>query len=977
MGSTPVAEADPLERRLRRVLDYLVEEGDARSIVRLVERWAEQRTLPMEALRAQARALISLRLMDRAWVRLQEARELTPADTETQMLTATMFVERGWPARARRILERIEVPDVALPELDTLREAAARSPMQPPANAQEIERTGDADAVLDLAERYMAAGSFVRAQGLLERLHRQGLGGRRVADLLWAIAGEYSSGKLPLEALLDELSPEARLSEWEGIELTESLQAREETAHDPAAAERELLAASDDRESGRPAFPDLFRRGESTVDETTMLDEDEVTVASSMATLDQMVDVPSDQHTDPGVSETGEGGDTRIMEVIGGEVQDLDPAQPIHRSPGPMASAGAELGSTLDLRSYRDSMGVEGLSLDAETFLEEEDQDLIVMTRREGRDRSAATAPTRPLSQTVETGVRGTHKPSVRPPEEPEDPEDTESTETLPSGAPLKRRRWLQLARGVGAVASGMILVGWLILFGLHQVAGRQVIEDTHTVVASGHFRAIQELEAKLESQVRAEREPYDVRVLELALVRVVLWSEYTGDSDRLAQATEALRGMAARGESAQDIPLIQGMLSLTRGDLVSAQALASQVDTEDPLGRTLVARVAVARGERAALEAAWTRVGGEGQMDGPLVQVLALEALATALGEDDVAGMARERMLSLEADNALVQLARFEGGWGQQQGPQQRLIQLTQVKEYLPSAISPRQAGRFHALRAQFMAQFGEEGLARDAWKRALAEDRTHPVYLYRAAAEAVRENRLIAAEDDLRRCLEARPWDRDCRRGMVQVLIDLDRVKTARERVRAWDTPGVDVATLDAWITLADGAPQDALDKLGARGREGGVAAYVESMARAALEAPGADEALVAVVTAMAASGDLLDRVLAGRAEAARMPLVGRAGISEVEKRAVALAPFDPMIQVLFGRFYESKGRRQDAQEAFDLGARIGVESARAHNAKGLFYFDPRGDMAQAMSAFRRYLALQPDGAQAERARERTRPR
>ncbi len=268
-------------------------------------------------------------------------------------------------------------------------------------------------------------------------------------------------------------------------------------------------------------------------------------------------------------------------------------------------------------------------------------------------------------------------------------------------------------------------------------------------------------------------------------------------------------------------------------------------------------------------------------------------------------------------------------------------------------------------------------DGVARDAWRRALVEDPTHPVYLYRAAVQAVRDNRLIAAEDDLRRCLESRPWDKDCRRGMVQVLIDLDRLQTAMDLVKTWGGPGVDVATLEAWAILAAGRPQDALDALGARGREGGVAEFVESMARAALGAPGAGQTLAAVVTSLAGSDDYLDRALAGRAEAARMPLVPRAQAPQVEARAVQLAPSDPEVHVHIGHYYETSGRRSDAGDAFDLGARIGVESGRAHHARGLFYFDPRGDMEQARSAWRRYLALQPDGARADRTRERMRPR
>ena len=174
-----------------------------------------------------------------------------------------------------------------------------------------------------------------------------------------------------------------------------------------------------------------------------------------------------------------------------------------------------------------------------------------------------------------------------------------------------------------------------------------------------------------------------------------------------------------------------------------------------------------------------------------------------------------------------------------------------------------------------------------------------------------------------------------------------------------------------------LAMGAPQDALDALGARGREGGVAAYVESMARAELNAPEADAGLRAVVAELEDSSDRLDRILAARAEAARMRVVLAPERAEVEAKSVRLGPSDPGVHVLLGRYFESEGRRGDAADSFDLGARMGVENAVAHHARGLHYFDPKGDMTQAKSAWTRYLALQPEGPRAQRTQERLRLR
>jgi len=981
MGSTPIAEAEALERRLTQILVHLVDADDARGVVRLVERWAELGSLPAEALLAQARALMSLRLMDRAWVRLQEARDNDPEDVETQLLTAEMFVERGWPARARRILERVPVGQVDTRRLDDLRASAARPPMQPPENAQEVERIGDTDAVLELAERYMAAGSFVRAQSLLERLHREGEGGARVSNLLWALQGEYSSSKLPLEDLLVELSPETRLSEWDGVDLTESLRVQDDTVHDPEAAARDLLDGDEDRMDGRPAFPDLFRRGEQA-DETTIEDEDEVTVASSMATMEQLGEVSTDQHTDPGISETGVGGDTRIMEVIGGEVRELNlDSGSIHKPVDPAVGAFSGLDSTLDLRAYRDSMGVEPLPPDAETFLEEEDQDLIVMTRRERRERVAPPKRNRTEMEVVERGVSGTRKPIRRPPQPEVSPVPdhlaAEVTDELrPSSG--RQRRSRQLVVLFLTVGLGIFGVGWMVLMGLQRVAGRQVIADAHAVVASGELRAIQELEARLDGEVKAAREPLDVRQIQLALVRVLLWSDYTGDSERLALAMSALDSVGADGGSRNEVDLVHGFLNLARGDLRGAHTRAQEVDLEDSLGRELVMRTALAQKDQSYLEDAWTRVGGVATLDGPLTELLVAEELSTALGETEVAEQARFRLLDVYGDNTWVQLARFDRAWDNLR-PQQAIVKLSEAEDGLTGPESRRQEGRFHALRARLMTRLGMDGLAKDAWLQALHRDRTNPEYLYIGAGQKVQQRRLIAALDDLDTCLANRPFDSACRRGMIQILIDLDRLETARGLIDGWKTPEGDVAHLSAWVTFAEGRVQDALDALGARApEEGGVAAYVAARAQAELSSSSVgDDALSAVVAALRDSVDPLDRILAGRSEAARMALVKAEDVEDVEKSALGLSLEDPEVHVLIGHYFEGIGRRDDAGESFDLAARLGVEHARAHFARGMFYYDPGRDLKQAKSAWNRYLALEPEGERASRTRERLRPR
>ena len=93
-ATAPSAEA------LDAVLNQLEAAGDAVGVVRLVDRWAHEGAPSRAARMAEARALIRLCLMDRAWARLRELAVEDPDDVDVVRLTAEMFFERGWQGRA-------------------------------------------------------------------------------------------------------------------------------------------------------------------------------------------------------------------------------------------------------------------------------------------------------------------------------------------------------------------------------------------------------------------------------------------------------------------------------------------------------------------------------------------------------------------------------------------------------------------------------------------------------------------------------------------------------------------------------------------------------------------------------------------------------------------------------------------------------------------------------------------------------------
>ena len=203
LGTPTSRHAAPDEGTLLRALRRLDEAGDAVSVVRLTERWADMGPIPVSAQVAEARAFLALFQVDRAWVRLKEALAEDPDNVEALSLLVEVFVRRGWPGRAQDPLERLGGLAPQHDRLDALRALVAAPVASAPDDAREIERSGDPGRMLPLVEHYLATGSVLRAQSILERVRRGGAGeDPRVNALLWGIRGEYLDQPGTLEELL-------------------------------------------------------------------------------------------------------------------------------------------------------------------------------------------------------------------------------------------------------------------------------------------------------------------------------------------------------------------------------------------------------------------------------------------------------------------------------------------------------------------------------------------------------------------------------------------------------------------------------------------------------------------------------------------------------------------------------------------------------------------------------------------------------
>lgn len=357
--------------RLEHTVLHLETHGDLRNVVCVVERWAELGEPTRAARLAQARALLALRLVDRGWIRLKELAASEDGGFEAHLLTGRMFLERGWPSRARQPLERaLELAP------DDRRSKEVRALLAtvdtPPAEATDPpDDLVDVDQLLGLGERLLAHGATTKARKALEKVRRLQPDHERAADLLWAIDGDFSLGDVTLADLVDRFMPDlATISD-----ITDEAEFTESVTREEAVEPVEDGPSS----SGGPAFPSLFRTGPPLASITAAESAEEVTQSSAMASLlHPELALPTDEEG---------GGDTQISRIIrnssGVELRSVD--GPIHDN------VGDETGGRFDLAAFRREMGMDFAPTpsagDFVSDLEEEDDSVVVLT---GRERAGA-----------------------------------------------------------------------------------------------------------------------------------------------------------------------------------------------------------------------------------------------------------------------------------------------------------------------------------------------------------------------------------------------------------------------------------------------------------------------------------------------------------------------------------------------------------------------------------------------------------
>ncbi|MCB9777790.1 MAG: hypothetical protein H6742_04440 [Alphaproteobacteria bacterium] len=950
MRSSPVPPRDPSRAQLGRLVKRLEAAGDVQGVIRLVEAWDREGEPSLPAILAQARAFLALHLMDRAWVRLRQAEQLAPEDPTVLALTARVFIARGWPARARKVVDRLAAVAPEHAELAELAERSRAAAEGVPADARELESTGDAEVLKGLAERYIAAGSLLRARTLLERVRRADPYDLRAELLLWGLQGEFLARGTTLATLTSE---HGRIDEWETIDHTESIR-RSELQADPPTAEvtrADLVEAGMlDGPAAAERFPSLFRQTPGMGPQAD--DEDEVTVATRVAA--PLPDDPAgfDEGTDPGRDGGGlSGGDTQIMQVIPGPGgPQLVPVEgPAHTPKDPEEGSGG-LRQTLDLKAWQQSMGMQTASPPPpepepepdDDYLEAEDEDLVVLTRREDDREEEAPGP-------------GPRKGPIEVIEKhPEPPPDIGPLPDAPfeelAAAARPGRAWLRLG---AAVALMLVVMGGATLASvryLHHLAGEDAVEETGRALASGGYDELLQLQARLDAEVAAETAPLGARAASLALVEAVLWGEYTGRPEQRTAALDALALARDQGASDDELAVVEGTLALLEGDIDRAARASHDAGLETGPERGLAARVALSRGQPSeGLEVLGD--SPEGARDG-LLRVALLDAAGREADANAALAALPQDAPLVRLHTALREVDRSEDG----------TRHLVTSRESLRGVLSPRQLGSLFVAEAELADAAGREGDADVAWKRALSVDGHNPAVLYRLGASALIANEPLGALREFQACAETNPWYLPCRRGAIEALLDLDRLDQAAALAGDEPSLGFLAGTGDATGPL----PEHASVLMGL----GWSRAKVDS-GKASAEV---DQVLAGVMDAGSRSADPLDRRAAGRAAALRVTLADEAQVDERVDDALALGDGDPLVHVRIAQRYEALGRKAAAAQHLARATRDGPENALAWHARGQFYFEP-ATMAEATWAWQKYLELDPSGPRATKARGRVR--
>ena len=986
---------DPLQRSLLvAVCQHLAAEERHADLVRVCALWSAQERLPVVIALDEARALLRLRLMDRAWVRLRELDRTERHRVEVQALTAEMFIDRGWPGRARKILERAvsEYPERV--DLEALLDRSKNPPLRPPSDARTIEREGSKEERLALAELYLCTGSQLKARSILKRLARSKFHEKpRVQALLWALETDLDAEELSLMQLTKVFLAELPLIEDGPLELSlDGLSSAEVTTRGPTPEEVE------DRPEA--AFPSLFR----WVDDSNDFSDDnaDVTRISPMADLQPASNAEETAEISIDNWDTGDGrGDTKVMRVIHHDASGL-PTLIEELAAEDSVENSVELtrsGNVLDNDVHTAGFNLRDMDFDTESeFLEEEDAGLIVMTRQEGTYSGVQNEPTHSTVNLKDLPEMDESDPSGFEATDPTviaGPKPSASETSKPSASPRPRTRTRRrssrrvrekaryqqrmfLAVGLLLILAMVSLLGWRMLGAKKEEA---VLEKSLEAVGSGDYQALLQEQARLMHLLEQDAaEPVGAHMVSQAIVQLNLWGDFAGGRDTWEEAVQAIRDAGIFGASVDSRALASAYRAYFQGDLDGAVSYLEARGYEPAEAALLRAQVAWDQGD---IELARDFLENALAQEPDHVMTLFTQA-DLCLDELDI-GCARETVSRLQSLATPADPAAQGSSFLESSGRFQLLkIHLDSVDDTAEEQarriegalfsgldLAPRQVGRARVRLAQLYSADGKMDQAKRSLEAALSADMESAAARFWLGALRLREGRSKQALTDFRACVRSRPAEHDCHRGVVHALLELDRVEEARLHVVGHEAvlggrPDRDL--FSAWLALA--AEEEGSEVLTRFDLEGPRSKLVAGLAhgRSGQQAL-AESLLIEAAEGLESSLNALDQWMAPRAYAA----AARFGHSEHRQvqadRAYRLGAGDPAVLVDLGWYYDSLGNKEEAALFFDRVDGVGQESAISHFNRGWFFLDFGDNQVRTKASWIRYRDLKPSGPRAER--------
>lgn len=916
-GHASPPTAAPKDEVVLQLVERLESEGRLIDVVRLTEKWGFGRSLPRPAMLASARALLSLRMMDRALARLRTLTDANPQDIDALLLMVELMIERGWTARARRTLDQLMALDPEHPLLPELEALVDAPPQQLLSQARNIERGGSRDEQCRLAEMYLATGSILRGKNLLERLRRQHPEDERITQLLWGAQGDHAPKKGPLQGLIEELTahddPQEEDDEWGAPEQTES------TVYAGIAIQDQPLAPA---ARGGGNFPLLFR-GEDN--ETTDGNEAEVTMAAHMASGAELADVVHEEVTESSIFD--DDADTRILEIIHNRRDEEE-------QPEPPAS------HAVNLRAFQGTA-------DPETDFGAEDDDIVVMNSVRSQPTKAPASPTpprriRPIeviekhpvpvasSQSAQDDVFLDPGPVLLP--DAPDPSleiDLEpELRSVGSGS-----MWLVI---VAALLASMGVVG--VYMAMQVQAGRQVRVRTAEVLAEGNFGSLKGLDLQLTQQVEEGKAPLADRAVALALVNAVLWSEYTGDFADREQALESVQIAEAAGAEPEALATVRGILALSVGDVLLATDQVAMAASDDE-SNSLRAKLALLRGDQETARAMWPSPPPAGERYANLGVLIA--------GED--------RLPDGENSSLEMIIVGHEKEWDEA-GPAERLADVTALLSERSREMSPRQRARLYAVSARMNSVLGRESWSREAWEKALEATPGDPQVLYAVASRDIAAGQVVSGVERLQLCQQIFTQNQDCRRAHVAGLLELDRLEDAAAAA------GEDALML-AWVAVVGGEattiPEDVASAHGLRDFLLGL------QAAAGEDEEGVEAAMTVAQIALKTSPKPELRVLSDRALAVLVEH-GRSRLAATRVRELLTSgSVDPAVHLRLARYHLGIRQRTKALQQLAHATQLtdDWQSAATAFALGEMHRE-EGQLAIAQAMWDRYRMISPSG-------------